>query len=156
MPIPATAKPVAPIKPRISRKAPSIKSAVIIQRTQGRAKSHIAKDLGIAHNTVTQILREADVEAQLSAGQTITAGLIPKALRVIEHRLDANSENAAIKLLESTIWPLQERAGRAKPDTILNLAISNLIAAPQPVHKEEAIEIRGVSDSGGGPELQRK
>lgn len=114
---------------------------MIVQRSQGRAKSHIAKDLGITHNTVNRILEESDVERLCTAGQQLSAGLIPQAIRVAEHRLSQNSENMAIKVLENTIWPLngKNRSAGMRGDLMVN--IQNLIQSTTPAKPlESAIE----------------
>lgn len=155
---PAQLAPITAKKLRRSRKAPAIKAEVITRRIHGQSKRSISRDLQITANTVDTILEESHIEAHLKLGQQRTAGLVSSALDVIEKRLAQNSENAAIKLLDATIWPLQERAGRAKPDTILNLAISNLIAAPsnsgsstvasnETTHNTQVVDITPVSKS---------
>jgi hypothetical protein len=129
IPIPASHSPVEPRKPRRSVKAPGIKAEVIRRRINNDSKRNIAKELGITRNTVTTILEEGHVEQALSTGIQLTAGLIPKAIGVISKRLDMNSENAAVKLLEATIWPLDRKNSNRGlgHDTLLQVAITNLI-----------------------------
>jgi hypothetical protein len=118
------------IKPRKSRKAPAIKNAVIVARAQGKPKSHIARDLGIAHNTVNAIIEESCVDKQIESGRQLSVGLIPRAIGVIEHRLSLNSENAALRVLENTIWPLQSKTSK-QPDAGLTIAIQQLMGNVQ-------------------------
>ena len=123
-----------------SRKAPSLKTAVIVKRSQGQDKTSISKDLGIARNTVTRILEENDVTRDIEANQRVSLGLIPRAIQVAHDRLTKGSENMAIKVLENTIWPLNQKQGKGLgADVQLNLAIQNLI---QPQSQEnKAVEV---------------
>lgn len=114
------------VKPKRSNKAPAVKAAVIAARATGSAKRKIARDLKLSRPTVEVILKESEIDLQLSTGRSLTAGLIPRAIGVIEHRLSQNSENAAIKVLEATIWPLNKQAGKQN-DPHLTLAIQNLM-----------------------------
>lgn len=114
------------LKIRRSRKAPAIKTAVIIKRSQGQDKTSISNDLGIARNTVTRILEESNVEQTIEANRAASLGLIPSAIRVAEFKLSQNSENMAIKVLENTIWPLNTKQGKSA-DPGLTLAIQNLM-----------------------------
>lgn len=134
-PVPQT--PPAAYKRHKSRKAPAIKTAVIVQRAQGKAKSHIARDLGITHNTVNVILEESDIERHLSANQAASLSLIPAAIRAAHVRLKMNSETMAIKVLENTIWPLNGKTGKAN-DAGLTLAIQNLLLGPTQVNNSVA------------------
>ena len=140
----AVSQPVHSVRPpRRSNKPPAIKSSVIIQRAQGKAKSHIARDLGITHNTVNAILEESDIERQLTCGVQLTAGLIPQAIGVIKKRLDLGSENAAIKVLEATIWPLDKgQSGAQMLSAGLSVTINNLLGTVQPVKQIEAIDVK--------------
>lgn len=114
------------LKTARSRKAPSLKTAVIVRRSQGQDKTRISKDLGIARNTVTRILEENDVTRHLEANRGASLDLIPKAIQVAHDRLSKGSENMAIKVLENTIWPLNQKQGKPQ-DQGLVLAIGNLM-----------------------------
>jgi hypothetical protein len=117
---------VEPKPQRKSRKAPGIKADVITRRVQGQSKRSISKDLGITRGTVSTILEESHIEQHLENYQAQSVELIPEALRVMKVRLAANSENAAIKTLESTIWPISDKRNKA-PDVGLTVAIQNLM-----------------------------
>lgn len=119
------------VKPRRSRKAPGIKAAVITRRVNNESKRKIAKDLGITRNTVATILEESHIEQHLQAYQHQSMELIPEALRVMRVRLQGNSENAAIKTLESTIWPLTDKRNKGNGDQGVVLAIQNLMGNVQ-------------------------
>jgi hypothetical protein len=114
-------------KPRKSIKSPGTKALVIAKRVQGDSKRKIARDLNLPRVTVTSILDESNLDQQLTSGKLQSAGLISRAIGVIETRLRLNSENAAIKVLENTIWPLNEKQGRNAGDPGLTLAIQNLM-----------------------------
>ena len=127
-----------------SRKSPALKTAVIIKRSQGRDKTSISKELGIARNTVSRILEESDVDLHITAGQQASLGLIPAAIRVAEHRLALNSENMAVKVLENTIWPLKDRVGKSAGDPSLVLAIQNLMGN---VNVQNSAPVQAISDA---------
>jgi hypothetical protein len=125
-----------------SRKAPALKTQVIIKRSQGQDKTSIGKDLGIARNTVTRIIEECDVERHIEANRSASLDLIPESIRVAKYRLSQNSENMAIKVLENTIWPLNAKQGKA-PEPGLTIAIQNLMQVQpnQPVKQETSIDV---------------
>ena len=123
-------------KVRRSRKAPAIKTAVVLKRANGEPISHIARDLGITHNTTRGIIEEMDVDRQLQTYADQSLELVPEALRVMRVRLLANSENAAIKTLESTIWPLTDKRGKGTGDQKLVFAIQNLMGNVQVVENK--------------------
>ena len=119
---------------RISRKAPSVKTAIILKRLQGQDKTSISKDLGVARNTVTTILEENDVDRIMQDGQVETLKRVPAALRTLDVRLEKNSENAAIWLLDKCF---ESSKLTRKPDASLTLAIGQLmgnvtVQSPQP------------------------
>ncbi len=134
-------EPIPALKIRRSRKAPAIKTQVIIRRSQGEDKTRISKDLGIARNTVTRILDESNVEQTIEANRAASLGLIPAAIRVAEHRLSQNSENMAIKVLENTIWPLNAKQSKS-PDIGLTVAIQNLMQVQAPQLDKPAIDVK--------------
>jgi hypothetical protein len=116
------------VKPqRKSRKAPGLKADVITRRVQGQSKRSISKDLGITRGTVATILEESHIEQHLETYQAQSVELVPEALRVMKVRLSMNSENAAIKTLESTIWPLNAKQNSKAADPGLVLAIGQLM-----------------------------
>lgn len=119
-------------KVKHSRKAPAIKTAVILKRASGQAKSHIARDLGITHNTVNAILEESDIERHLSTGQQLCVGLIPKGAQAIEKAFDRGDGALAVRMFEGLGILGSEnfkRGSLMKADVHLNLAIQNLIQA---------------------------
>lgn len=123
-------------RPSHSIKAPSIKTAVISRRSQGQSKAQIAREIGISANTVNCIVEESGLDAILQDQGLQSAKLIPEALRVASVRLAKDSETMAIKVLENTIWPLQEKQSgqRMTGDTVLNQTLNVLLRGdPQPV-----------------------
>ncbi len=117
-------------KPRRSRKAPSVKAQVVIQRASGLSKSKIAQDLGITRPTVNAILEESNIERILEDGRLQGAKLIPKALKVMEDRLDKGSEPAGMFVLSKTIWNPDNQghgSGKMTADIHLNQALQILV-----------------------------
>jgi hypothetical protein len=117
-------------KPRKSLKPPAIQSAILAKRASGSSKAKIAKELGMAVNTVTNVLELNDFDRSLESEQRESLRLIPRAIQVAHDRLTKGSENMAIKVLENTIWPLQSKTSKAS-DPHLTLAIQNLMGNVQ-------------------------
>jgi hypothetical protein len=120
-PIPVYKK---PYPPRRSRKPQAIKTAVVAKRANGQNKSSIARDLQITTNCVTAIIEESDIDRILQDGQIETLRRVPAALKTLDIRLEKNSENAAIWLLDKCFD--SKKIGRT-PDAGLTLAIQNLM-----------------------------
>jgi hypothetical protein len=117
---------------------------VLTQRAIGSSKEKIAKDLKIDKRTVTNILELHDFDNELAANQSVSMSLIPEAIRVAHVRLKKDSESMAIKVLENTIWPLNNKGGKGmKPGDNLFLSIQNLIQ-PQTVKPEESITVEPI------------
>jgi hypothetical protein len=93
-------QPIPAIKPPRSTKDPVVKAKVLLKRANGETKYSISKDLGMSHNTVDVILKEANFDGQVETGRNLCSTLIPESIRVVKHRLAQNSETAAFKLLE--------------------------------------------------------
>lgn len=121
---PSDSQPIPAIKIRKSRKAPALKTAVTLKRLQGQDKTSISRDLGIARNTVTAILEENDVERIMQDGQIETLRRVPAALRTLDARLEKNSENAALWLLDKC-FESSKVQGKQNPQ--LFVAIQNLM-----------------------------
>lgn len=107
-----------------STKPPSVKAAVISGRINGNSKLQIARDLRMSKNTVNRILEEADLDALMEDGRLSTLRRVPQALQVLDVRLEKNSENAAIWLLDKC-FDGKKIAGKQEPG--LTLAIQNLM-----------------------------
>lgn len=121
------------------------------RRALGQSKAQISKDLGIAVNTVSNVLELNDFDAKLTDGRQLCAELIPASVRVVKHRLAQNSENAAFKLLEGIgVLGKDVKPGRS-PDANLTIAIQNLmqVQVPQPFKQETVID--AVPDTNGQP-----
>jgi transposase-like protein len=127
---PSDSQAIPALKRPRSRKSPAIKTAVIAKYAQGQDKTSIANELGITRNTVRAIVNETDVDRHLSANQTVSLELIPRAIQVAHDRLAKGSENMAIHVLENTIWPLNAKTSKSI-DTGLTLAIQNLMGNVQ-------------------------
>jgi hypothetical protein len=117
-------------KPKKTLKPPAIQSAILAKRANGSSKAKIAKELGMAINTVTNVLELNDFDKNLQTEQAQSLKLIPKAIQVAHDRLSKGSENMAIHVLENTIWPLQSKTSKPH-DPGLTLAIQNLMGNVQ-------------------------
>jgi len=122
----APPQPRTAYKPKRTRKAPAIQSAILAKRASGHSKAKIAKELDIAINTVTNVIELNDFDRTLQTEQGKSLGLIPRAIQVAHDRLTKGSENMAIKVLENTIWPLNAKTSKQQ-DPHLTLAIQNLM-----------------------------
>jgi hypothetical protein len=138
-------------KPTKTLKPPAIQSAILAKRASGSSKAKIAKELGMAVNTVTNVLELNDFDRSLEVEQRTSLALIPRAIQVAHDRLSKGSENMAIKVLENTIWPLNAKTSKQQ-DAGLTLAIQNLmgnvtVGNAQPV-ENKAIEAQVVVSTG--------
>lgn len=126
------------VKPRRSNKAPAVKAAVLVQRANGTAKRKIARDLGLSRPTVDVIIKEADLDQQLSSGAILSAGLIPKAVEAVEKTLVRGDGALGLNFLK---WQLGENPNsRNGEQKALNAVFSNcqvLIQQAQ-LHKNAA------------------
>jgi hypothetical protein len=134
---------------RISRKAPSVKTAIILKRLQGQDKSSISRDLGVARNTVTTILEENDVEQLMQDGQIETLRRVPAALRTLDARLEKNSENAALWLLDKC-FDGKQISGK-QPHIELTQAIQVMFQQNQPVSEAPITGSAEPCESSGTP-----
>lgn len=133
-------------KPKRSRKAPAVQSAIMTRRALGHSKRKIAKELELSPNTVTSVLELNDFDAQLTSGRSLCAELIPSSVRVVKHRLAQNSENAAFKLLEGIGVLGKDAKGHMagmRGDLMVN--IQNLIQPAQSTTTLSTIESAPVS-----------
>lgn len=97
-------------------KPPQVVNEVIIRRAMGQSRNMIAKDLGIAQNTVTSIVALENIDQLIQDGRLSVARLIPKSVNVLDQRLDKGSESAATTIL-SGIGVL-----KSKQDVNINVA----------------------------------
>lgn len=97
------------------------------RRALGQSKARISKELGIAVNTVSNVLELNDFDARLTDGRQLCAELIPASVRVVKNRLAQNSENAAFKLLEGIGVLGRDVKPNRSNDPHLTLAIQNLM-----------------------------
>lgn len=133
--------------PTKSRKPQAIKNAVIVKRVNGQSKSSIARDLGIAVNTVNGIIEQSDIEKQLQDGLSQCANLISKSVKVIDQRLDKGSESAAFGILNPLVL---SRAAQANPqrmtaDVHLQQAI-NVLIQPNSTQVIDATTVKPASE----------
>jgi hypothetical protein len=125
---------VAVVKKRKSNKSPSEKAAVIARRVQGETKTKIAADLHMAHNTVTTILEEADLDEQILAGRASCVSLIPEAVTAVQYGLRKGDGNLGVRFLEGVgvIGDDRQRRPSSGVDAQLFVSIQNLIQPPKP------------------------
>lgn len=114
-------------KPKKTLKSPTVQAQVLTRRANGDSKLKISKDLKMSRNTVISILDLNNYEQTLQSERVSSLSLIPAARKAVEHRLKMNDGNIGIKVLENTIWPLNEKQGKSSGDPSLVLAIQNLM-----------------------------
>lgn len=130
-----------------TNKAPSVKNAVVARRASGQSNSKIARDLGIAVNTVKSIANLTDIDKILEDQAFQSAKLIPEAIRVAGVRLAKDSENMAIKVLENTIWPMNERltgTKRMTGDVTLNQTLQVLLRSDSPIEGSKDENLKSI------------
>jgi hypothetical protein len=132
-------------KPRRTIKSQAIQNAVIAKHIGGTSKLQISKDLQLAPNTVTSILDLSNVDEVMADGRLATLKRVPAALKTLDIRLEKNSENAAIWLLDKCF---DAKNASRKPEPGLTLAIQNLMGnvtvqskETTPVKQETAIDV---------------
>ncbi len=110
-----------------SDKTAPIKAATVAKYLNGEPKSKIAKDLGMAHNTVNAILAEAEIETLVNQSKTILYGALPDAANTIARKVRKNSVDA---------WELLDRSGampKSVPVEQTNFAVGlNFSGLPEP------------------------
>ena len=131
-------------KPKKTVKSPIVQARVLQKRANGESKTKIAKDLHIARNTVTSVLELNQFEQTLQNEQNESLKLIPAARKAVAHRLALNDGNVGIKVLENTIWPLNDKQGKSAGDPSLVLAIQNLMGN---VNVQNSAPAQAISDT---------
>lgn len=112
-----------------SNKPPAVQAAVVAKSIAGESKSQIAEDLGIARNTVTQILSDAELNDLVLQGKTGIYRLIPKSVRALEMALDKGDTGEA-KIILRSVKILQNEAEMSAGMSV-NV---NLGSIPRPAH----------------------
>ena len=110
-----------------SIKPPAIQSEIIARRVSGQNKTRIARELGIAQNTVTSVLALNNVEAMFEDGRIGAMKRIPKALETLDVRLEKNSESAALWLLDKCFDDSKVTGKRMTGDVTLNQTLQVLL-----------------------------
>jgi len=143
-------QPIPASKTRKSRKAPAVKTAVLAKRVQGQSITNIANDLGITRNTTRAIIDESNLDQLMEDGRIQTLNRVPAALKTLDVRLEKNSENAALWLLDKCF---DSKQVASKPDPALVLNIQALMGnvtvqsrQPQQVSEQKPIDITPQSD----------
>ena len=114
-----------------TRKAPAIKNAVTAKRIAGQSNAQISRDLGIAVNTVKSIARLTDVDRMFEDGRLGTLQRIPEALKTLDVRLEKNSENAALWVLDKCFDNNKVTGQHMTGDTVLNQTLNVLLRGPE-------------------------
>lgn len=116
---------------RSTRKAPAIKNAVVSRRLLGEPTAKIARDLGIAVNTVRNITNLTDVDSMMEDGRIGAMKRIPQALKTLDIRLEKNSESAAIWLLDKCFDANEKQGKRMSGDVTLNQTLQVLLRSDE-------------------------
>jgi len=129
IPVGQLARPPAPPRKYVrSRKAPALKTVVILRRSAGVDKTAIAAELGIARNTVTAILNESDAERQMEHHRIRANTIVPLAFDAVETQLkDKQDGNLGIRYLEDMGVIGANAAQHRAPDAGIVNAIQMLI-----------------------------
>jgi predicted transcriptional regulator len=114
-----------------SRKPEATKQAVVAKRLQGESKREISRDLGIARETVDNILDESNVEAALAQWRRDYLKLVPAALGVVKRMFENNAEGpvdkdlftAALQVLKGT--GVHEERTRSRSDVRVSQDLTN-------------------------------
>jgi hypothetical protein len=120
-----------PIKRKRSIKPPAVKNEVVARRSLGQTKTQIARDLGIAVNTVSSIVALSDIDAIMEDGRLGTMKRVPQALKTLDVRLEKNSENAALWLLDKCFEGKDLGSKRMVGDVTLNQTLQVLLRADE-------------------------
>lgn len=92
-------KPRYTVKRKSTIKSKSIQTAVTVRRLDGQSKVQIAKDLGIAQNTVTSILALNSVEEQIAEARKGTIALAPLAIAAVQQQIEKGDGDLGYKVL---------------------------------------------------------
>jgi hypothetical protein len=133
-------------KPKKSLKSPSVQARVLQKRANGASKAQIARELGIAVNTTTSILELNDFDRTLQSEQAESLKLIPLARKAVLARLNKDDGAIGIKVLENTIWPINQKQSGA-PTIELSNAVNIMFKQAQSAESSAApIERQSVAD----------
>ena len=89
-------------KQRKSRQSVATQSAIIAKYAMNEPKCKIAKDLGIAKQTVLTVLNATEIKRTVEEGRSRAISLIPRSLEVAEYRLSKNDGTMALGILRGT------------------------------------------------------
>lgn len=103
VPVTSTARPRKLAASRKStRKAKSIQSAIVAKRISGASKAQIARDLGLAVNTVTNIVELNDVDSAIEQYRKDAIALAPLAITAVRTDLEVPGNGMlGLRVLES-------------------------------------------------------
>jgi hypothetical protein len=87
---------------RRTYKSPVVQNQVLARALAGQSKRRIARELGVARDTVTNIQNLGQIGPLLEEARAQCVALIPKAIEVVDKCLDKESEGAAFRVLEGT------------------------------------------------------
>lgn len=110
-----------------SIKAPAVKTEIIARRVQGQSRTKIAKEMGIAPNTVSSIVALSNIDSMMEDGRLGAMKRLPKALDVLDVRLEKNSESAAIWLLDKCFDESKVQGKKMGSDVTLTQTLNVLL-----------------------------
>lgn len=112
-----------------SSAAPSIKTAVIALRTQGRSIRKIAKEVGLAYNTTKRILREENVDASLQAIGAQVIKIAPDCLDTVHKAVKSGDAQIAMRVLDRVLDMSETKSAPVGRE--INIAIAQLLPSNQ-------------------------
>jgi len=108
----------------VPRAAPVVHDQIIALRAQGLPIAKIARELGIARNTVKRHLRSSQID--LSVTRTALDAIIPDAIEALHKTIKAGDGKLALALLER-MNAIKAQPNDNRGDTSLTVAINTLI-----------------------------
>lgn len=141
-------------KPRKTLKSPAIQAQVLAKRVTGDSKAKIARDLGMAVNTVTSIIELTDFEREIEAGRISCVKLIGKGAQAIEKAFDKGDGALAVRMFEGLgILGNSTKTGNKAMGADLHLQQAiNVLIQPSPspiaVPQNSAIDAQVIDNKG--------
>lgn len=122
-------------KQRKSRQDALTQTAVIARYALKESKSKIAKDLGLARNTVSTILSAPEIEQHVLAGRSRAISMIPRALDAVEYRITEKRDgNVALGILRGTQVLVNQQIGQSTTNNFAVMIAQLKQARSEPEH----------------------
>lgn len=123
------------VKRKYNRIPPSVKTEIVARRVQKQQITTIAREMQISRPTVYKVLDETNIDAMLESGRLGIAKLIPKAIDVVDKRLDKGSESAAFGVLNGIGVigkdAVQGKSAHLQADVHLQVAVQTLLGTKE-------------------------